>query len=140
MAMEDEEVERRANRFLTEERRRQLEREAEEDFEVRMEENPPLPEEMPEEAPQKKVRAVVEEEEVLPGRETVEEEVVVAPMAQPEAEPAKPKQLAKNELFEGYEKLYEEKKEDGAGELDLPALNAIEVDEEEVRRHEAKVR
>ena len=46
-----------------------MEKEAEEDVEVLMEENPPLPEEQIEvELFPKRVKAVMEEEEVLPGK------------------------------------------------------------------------
>ena len=43
--LEEEELEKRLHRFLTAERRRQLQAEEDEDLEVMMEENPPLPEE-----------------------------------------------------------------------------------------------
>ena len=46
----------------------------------------------------------------------------------------KPKQLNKNELFEGYEQLYDEKKEKKEDfELMIPEIHE-EVDKEEERR------
>ena len=43
MNLEDEELEKRLHRFLTNERRKQLEQEEAEDLEIMLEENPPLP-------------------------------------------------------------------------------------------------
>lgn len=44
MDLDEEEYEKRLTRFLTSDRRRQIQAEEEEDIEVMMQENPPLPE------------------------------------------------------------------------------------------------
>ena len=80
----------------------------------------------------KKVKAIMEEEIQL-GNERVEEMLVEAPRMKNQIV-EKPKQLNKNELFEGYEQLYDEKKEKkGDFELMIPEIHE-EVDKEEERR------
>jgi hypothetical protein len=75
IALDDDEIEARIAKFLTEERRRQLQKEAEEDDEIMLEENPPLPEEQmvaeaePQPAP-RRVKVLAEEDIVL-GEEKV---------------------------------------------------------------------
>ena len=81
-------------------------------MEIMMEENPPLPEEMPnpdDPQPTKKIKAVAQEQFKV-GKEKVEDVLVEAPKMIPEKE-EKPKDLKKNELFDDYEKIYEEKKD-----------------------------
>lgn len=50
---------------------------------------------------------VVAEEDIILGEEKVEEVLVEAPKIAENHDASKPKDLQKNQLFEGYEKIYE---------------------------------
>ncbi len=58
-------------------------------------------------APQIRKVKVVAEEDIIIGEEKVEEVLVEAPKVIENHESNKPKELPKNQLFEGYEKIYE---------------------------------
>lgn len=79
LGVEDEEIEERASKCLTEERRRQIQMEEEQDQEVMLEEYPPLPEEQAlaeEKAAQVRRVKAIAEEEIMLGEEKVEEMLV----------------------------------------------------------------
>lgn len=87
---------------MTEERRKQIQMEEEQDQEVMLEEYPPLPEEQAlAEAKAAQVRRVkaIAEEDIILGEEKVEEMLVEAPKVAQEATPTKPKELQKHQLF-----------------------------------------
>jgi len=129
MNLDEEEIERRIHKYLTSDRRRAMEIEEEEDIEIMLAENPPEPEEMPEMMAEVKRVKVVAEEEIRLGTEKVGGVMVEAPKAKIVPD-QKPKDLKKNELFDGYEKLYEEKAEKKDDfELNIPDMQQ-EVDEE----------
>ena len=111
-----------------------MEMEQEEDIEIMLAENPPEPEEMPENMGEQVRRVkIVAEEEIRLGTEQVGGVMVEAPRAKVVAD-QRPRDLKKNELFDGYEQLYEEKKEKKDDfELNIPDMQQ-EVDEEEEKR------
>lgn len=100
-------------------------------------ENPPEPEDMPEMGePTKRVK-VLAEEEIQIGNERVEGVLVQAPKVKVAVQ-EKPKDLKKNELFDGYQKLYEEKEEKRDDfELNIPDMQQEVDEEQEKRRNEA---
>lgn len=70
--MDDEEIEARVTKYLTEERMRQVQCEEQEDLEVMLQENPPLPEEqalaeqaMNQPVAPRKVKVIAEEDIIL---------------------------------------------------------------------------
>lgn len=102
MGIEDEEIDARISKCLTEERRKLIQKEEEQDQEVMLEEYPPLPEEQAlAEAKAAQVRRIkaIAEEEIMLGEEKVEEVLVEAPKVSQEPAQTRQKELQKHQLF-----------------------------------------